>query len=150
MINLSVDTRNLSSSMSADHLKVIFDEVFFLVESSFEVSIEDTDGDNSYWIPTPDDEVDELEIFGIIEIGTDTTPFQKVVHLAHETGHAILHSDPYFKESTCVLFNESMAWYLGYHFLSEHGYVLDMKEYIEELEYALDLYRRSENARDVK
>ena len=147
MINLSVDTQNLSSSMSKDYLQIIFDEVLFLVESSFEVSIEDTTGDNSYWIPTPDDEVEELEIFGIIEIAEDITAFQKIVHLAHETGHAILHADPHFKDSSCILFNESAAWYLGYHFLADHGYVLNMKEYIEELEYAIDLYRRSENAK---
>ena len=150
MINLLVDTRNLSHSLSEKLLKEVFREMTFLVESSFDVSVEEIRGAISFWTPTPDDEVEELEIFGIIEIGDETTTFQKIVHLAHETGHAILHSDPYFKESTCVLFNESMAWYLGYHFLSEHGYVLDMKEYAEELEYALDLYRRSENARDAK
>jgi hypothetical protein len=141
MIDLSVDTRNLSSSMSNSHLKIVFDEIMFLVESSFEISVEEVGGNNSYWIPTPDDEVEELEIFGIIEIADDLTPFQKIVHLAHETGHAILHSDPYFKDSTCILFNESVAWYSGYHFLAEHGYVIDKKGYDEELKYAINLYR---------
>ena len=150
MINLSVDTRNLSSSMNKDHLEIIYNEMFFLVESTFDISIEDIDGDNSYWMPTPDDELEELELFGIIEIGEDVPLFQRIVHLTHETGHAILHSDPYFKESECVMFNESLAWFLGYHFMSDHGYGIQMSEYAEELEYAIDLYRRSENARDVK
>jgi hypothetical protein len=32
----------------------------------------------------------------------------------------------------------------------EHGYVIEMSEYEKELEYALKLYRWSENDRDVE
>lgn len=150
MINLSVDTRSLSSSLLEKDLKIILSEMISLVEYSFNVNIEDIDGDNSYWIETPDDEVEELELFGIIEIGEDQSVFQKMVSLTHETGHAIYHSDPHFKHTDETVFKEATAWYLGYHFMAEHGYFFDKKEYDLELSRAIYLYTRSEHARNVK
>ena len=97
MINLSVDTRNLSHSLSEELLNEVFREMTFLVESSFDVSVEEIYGDVSYWTPTPDDEIEELELFGIIDIGDETTAFQKIVHLMAEHGYTIEMSE-YQKE----------------------------------------------------
>ena len=148
MINLSVDTRNLSPSLNKEHLQIILEEMICLVEYSLEVNIEEIYGPTSFWVPTPDDEVEELELFGIIEIGDEIGPFEKIIHLTHETGHAVYHMDPLFRDTKDTMFNESLAWYLGYHFMTDHGYIIEMSEYEKEMKNALKLYRWSENARD--
>jgi len=150
MINLSVDTRNLSSSSSQETLSEALSELIELVESEFDVHVEYINGDNSYWVPTPDVEIEEEEPFGIVEIGDDQSDFLKIVSLSHEVGHCIFHKEGTFRTIDSVLFKESAAWYLGYHFIHEHGYFIDINEYNKEAAYALDLYRRSENARDAK
>ena len=150
MINLSVDTRNLSSSMSQEHLEQVLSEMIFLVESDFNVSVEESYSDISYWIPTPDDEIEELELFGVIELSVETDSFNKIIHLTHEVGHVIYRMDSLFKDTKDTMFCESLAWYLGYHFMAEHGYVIDMEEYEAEIRHALKLYRWSENDRDVE
>ena len=150
MINLSVDTRNLSSSMTEEHLEAILSEMIFYVETNFNVNVEESYNAGSYWIPTPDDEVEELELFGIIELSTECDTFNKIIHLTHETGHVIYRMDPLFRKTKDTMFCESIAWYLGYHFMAEHGYVIEMEEYGKELKHALKLYRWSENDRDVK
>ena len=43
----------------------------------FWINVEDGYEGNCYWIPTPDDELDEEELVGIIEI--DLEPFEKYV-----------------------------------------------------------------------
>lgn len=145
-----VDTRNLSASMNEEDLKKIFDEMSALVEYSFDVSVEEIYGAISFWTPTPDDEVEELELFGIIDIGDQTTAIQKIIHLTHETGHVIYDMDELFRDTKDVMFSESTAWYLGYHFMAEHGYKIDMHTYEDEMKHALKLYRWSENDTDVK
>ncbi len=119
-----------------------------LVEHSLEVNVEEIYGPTSFWVPTPDSEVEELELFGIIELGDEADVFDKIMHLTHETGHVIYHMDGLFRKTKDTMFNESLAWYLGYHFMAEHGYVIEMSEYEKEMKNALKLYRWSENARD--
>ena len=75
---------------------------------------------------------------------------QRIIHLTHEVGHVIYQMDQLFKEIEDTMFHESLAWYLGYHFMADHGYVIEMSEYEKEMKYALKLYRWSENARDVE
>lgn len=152
MINLSADIRNLSSSLSQEILDEVLSELIFIVEDELDVYVEYIDGNNSYWVRTPEEELDEDEDmpFGIIEIGDDQPTFLKIVAFAHEVGHCLFYKDGTFKGINCTLFMESTAWYLGYHFMQEHGYFIDIEEYKKELEYAIDLYRRSENARDAK
>jgi hypothetical protein len=135
--------------MSKKHLKTVLSEMIFLAECDFNINVEEITGPCSYWVPTPDDEIEELELFGIIELGDDLTPFQKIIHLTHEVGHVIYRMDELFKDTKDTMFYESLAWFLGYHYMAEHGYVIEMKEYEKELEYALKLYRWSENARDA-
>jgi len=60
MINLSVDTRNLSSSSTKEHLEIVLSEMIWLSETSFEISVEEIYGPMSFWVPTPDDEIEEL------------------------------------------------------------------------------------------
>lgn len=150
MINLSEATRNLSSSLSLEILEDVLSELISVIEYELDVHIEYINGDNSYWVPTPDYEIEEGEPFGIIEIGDDQPTFLKIVALAHEIGHCIFHKEGTFRNIDSTLFRESAAWYLGYHFMQEHGYFIDIEEYNKEAAYAIDLYRRSENARDAK
>lgn len=150
MINLSVDTRNLSSSLSEDYLSEVLSEMISLAEFDFNISVEEINGDISFWVPTPIDEIEELELFGIIDLADDITTMQKIIHLTHEVGHVIYSMDRLFSKVSDTMFCESLAWYMGYHFMAEHGYVIDMLEYEEELKNALKLYRWSENARDVE
>jgi len=58
--------------------------------------------------------------------------------------------DELFRGTNDVMFTESLAWYLGYHFMAEHGYKIDMHTYEYEMKHALKLYRWSENDTDVK
>jgi len=150
MINLSVDTQNLSSSSEKENLEIVLSEMINLSETSFEINVEEIYGPMSFWVPTPDDEIEELELFGIIELGDELEPFHKIIHLTHEVGHVIYRMDPLFRDVKETLFHESLAWYLGYHFMAEHGYIIDMEEYKKEMGHALKLYRWSENARDVE
>ena len=140
----------MSPSLSEEHLQVILNEMISLVEYSFDINVEDIYGPTSFWVPTPDDEVEELELFGIIELGDEATTFQKIVHLTHEVGHVLYHMDGLFRNTKDTMFNESLAWYLGYHFMAEHGYLIKMSEYEKELKHALKLYRWSENAGDAE
>lgn len=150
MKNSSEDLQSLSSSLNKKELKEIYKKLVFIVENDFEVSVEKIYGDNSYWVPTPDCEIEELELFGVIEIGDDQTIFGKIISLTHEVGHCILHKEKTFNEINSVLFTEAVAWYLGYIYLQGLGYQLDLKEYQEATAHALELYRRSLNERDVK
>lgn len=150
MINLSVDTRNLSSSSKKEHLEIVLSEMINLSETCFEINVEDIYGPVSFWVPTPDDEIEELELFGIIELGDELTTFQKIIHLTHEVGHVIYRMDQLFRNTKDTMFCESLAWYLGYHFMAEHGYIIEMEEYETHMKHALKLYRWSENARDVE
>lgn len=150
MTNLSEATRNLSSSLSPEILEEILSEMINIVEYELDVYVEEINGDNSYWVPTPDDEIEEEEPFGIIEIGADQSTMLKIIALTHEVGHCIFHREGTFRSAECVLFRESTAWFLGYHFMQDHGYFIDINEYNTEVEYSIDLYRRSENARNAK
>ena len=150
MIDLSVDTRNLDSSLDKKHLEIVLSEMISLVEMELEINVEEIGGYGSFWVPTPDDEVEELELFGIIELGDETTTMQRIIHLTHEVGHALYNIDPLFRKNKDTMFCESLAWYLGYHYMAEHGYIIEMEEYKKELEHALKLYRWSENDRDVE
>ncbi len=150
MINLSVDTRNLSSSSKKKHLEIVLSEMINLSEACFEINVEEIYGPMSFWVPTPDDEIEELELFGIIELGDELDVFHKIIHLTHEVGHVIYRMDQLFRNTKDTMFCESLAWYLGYHFMAEHGYIIEMEEYETHMKHALTLYRWSENARDVE
>ena len=114
------------------------------VEYDFDVSVEFVNGDNSYWTPTPEYEIEELNCKGIIDIGDDQSEFEKLVSLVHEIGHVIFNDGNKLKKHRRIpLFEESLAWYLGYDYALVNGIEINLKEYAERVETALQLYTRS-------
>ncbi len=114
------------------------------VERDFGVSVEFINGTNSYWIPTPLDEIEELGQNGIIDIGDDQDYFEKLVSLVHEVGHVIFSNKTQLKEHRRILlFEESLAWYLGYDYALSKGVEINLTEYSERIEKALSLYSGS-------
>jgi hypothetical protein len=109
-------------------------------EYDFEVSVEFISGDNSYWTPTPLDEVEELNNKGIIDIGTDQSNFEKLISLVHEIGHVIYHNTKCQEHRRILIFEESLAWKLGYDYALKNGVEIDLNEYSERIEKALQLY----------
>ena len=113
-------------------------------EYDFNISVEFVNGDNSYWTPTPMDEVEELDCSGIIDIGDDQDEFEKLISLVHEIGHVIFNDGNKLKKHRRILlFEESLAWYLGYDYALSCGTEIDLKEYAERVEIALQLYKET-------
>lgn len=112
------------------------------VEYDFEVSVEFRNGSNSYWIPTPLSEVEEIGHNGIIDIGEDQDEFEKLVSLVHEIGHVIFSRNKQKSERRIDLFEESLAWYLGYDYALNNGVEINLNEYAERVERALNLYAK--------
>ena len=111
------------------------------VENDFEVSVEFVNGSNSFWIPTPPEEVSELQCAGVIDIGYDQCEFEKLISLVHEIGHVVFNDKNKLKKHRrIVIFEESLAWYLGYDYACAHGVEIDLREYSERVEKALKLY----------
>ena len=113
------------------------------VEYDFNVSVEFVNGENSYWTPTPIAEVEELDCQGIIDIGDDQNEFEKLISLIHEVGHVIFSEGNKLKEHRRIpLFEEALAWHLGYDYALLQGIEINLKEYAERVETALQLYTR--------
>jgi hypothetical protein len=113
------------------------------VEYDFNVSVEFINGINSYWTPTPLDEIDELDCSGIIDIGDDQDEFEKLISLIHEIGHVIFTDRNKLKEHRrIVIFEEALAWHLGYDYAYANGIEINLEEYSERVEKALQLYTK--------
>ena len=114
-------------------------------EHDFEISVEFISGTNSFWVPTPLDERDELNISGIVDIGDDQSQFEKLISLVHEIGHVIFfNEETKFKEHRRILlFEESLAWYLGYDYALSNGVEINLTEYTKCVEDALQLYKET-------
>ena len=111
------------------------------VEYDFEVSVEFINGLNSYWTPTPPDEIEVLGYTGIIDIGDDQDDYEKLISLVHEIGHVIFSDKNKFKEHRRVLlFEESLAWHMGYDYALANEIHINIEEYMERVELALQLY----------
>ena len=112
-------------------------------EYDFCVSVEFTNGSNSYWVPTPPEEVEDCGHIGIIDIGDDQSDFEKLISLVHEIGHVIFNDKNLFKKHRRILlFEESMAWHLGYDYALSCGVEINLEEYAERVELALQLYSK--------
>ena len=112
-------------------------------EYDFSISVEFVHGDNSYWVPTPLDEVEEIGHIGIIDIGDDQSEFEKLISLVHEIGHVIFNDENLFKKHRRIrLFEESLAWHLGYNYALACGIEINIEEYAERVELALQLYSK--------
>ena len=109
-------------------------------EYDFNISVEFTYGENSYWIPTPEEELEELECYGIIDIGDDQDDFEKLISLVHEIGHVIFFGSNFKDHKRIPLFEESLAWHLGYDYALKQGVEINLDEYAERVEKALNLY----------
>lgn len=134
-------TQILSSGSSKKIIKEKFALLAERAEYDFEVSVEVINGSNSFWIPTPPDEIRDLECYGIIDIGDDQSEFEKLVSLVHEIGHVLFQVNNKLSEDRWHnLFEESLAWYLGYDYALKNGVEIDLKEYAERVEKALKLY----------
>jgi hypothetical protein len=114
-------------------------------EYDFNVSVEFVNGENSYWTPTPFDEIQELNCLGIIDIGDDQDDFEKLVSLIHEIGHVIFNDGNKIRNHRRIpLFEESLAWHHGYDYALSIGVEVNLEEYAERVEFALNLYKEIE------
>ena len=112
-------------------------------EYDFNVSVEFISGANSYWVATPPDEIEELDCLGIIDIGDDQSEFEKLISLIHEIGHVIFNDKSKLKQHRRIpLFEESLAWHLGYDYAYAIGIEVNLEEYAERVETALQLYTK--------
>jgi hypothetical protein len=111
-------------------------------EYDFNVSVEFRSGSNSFWIPTPESEIEELDCHGIIDIGDDQSHFEKLISLIHEIGHVIYHKGHFKSHKRILIFEESLAWHLGYDYALKNGIEIDLDEYAERVEKALQLYTK--------
>ena len=95
--------------------------------------------------------VEEEGHYGTIEIGDQQNEFEKIVSLAHEVGHSILHANmDNFGNYEEVIFKESIAWFLGYDYLMEQGWLINLTEYKDRVSVALDKYVQSLNDKNFR
>tara|TARA_R110000822_G_scaffold194933_1_gene333151 strand:- start:3185 stop:3619 length:435 start_codon:yes stop_codon:yes gene_type:complete len=140
--------RNLSEGisilLSGSNKKIIKEKFEMLAERAeydFNISVEFINGTNSYWVPTPKNEIKELDCYGIIDIGDDQTEFEKIISLIHEIGHVLFKiNNKLTNDRWYNLFEESLAWYLGYDYALMNGVEINLNEYAVRVEDALKLY----------
>ncbi len=142
MKNLSVVI--VSSESSLKELEDCFQRMMDMAEEELWVNVEFIHGFNSFWMSTPLDELeeDELQPFGIIEIGDDQDLINKIIALAHEVGHCLHKKSPTFKDVSDTMFSESVAWFLGYNWFFDRNIVINMGEYQKYMVVALEMYRK--------
>ena len=142
----SSEAIQISSNISPKKLDEILEEMILSVESQLWISVEDGYEGNSFWISTPDDPEGEYwPSAGIIELDINNDAFTKIVSLAHEVGHYFLEKDKDFGSENHKMFEESLAWYLGYKYFEDKGFVIDPEEYKKEASKCLGEYVRSLN-----
>lgn len=141
MKNSSVDI--VSSKSSLKELEDCFKLMMGIAEEELWVNIEFIHGSNSFWMATPELEIeeDEDQPFGIIEIGDDQQKFYKIVALAHEVGHCLHRKSHTFKDVNDTMFSESVAWFLGYNWFFDRNIIINMDDYQKCMIHALELYR---------
>lgn len=141
----SSEVIQISSNTSDQILSETYAKISEHIEYYLWISVEDCYENNSYWMPTPLDELDEVDEVGIIEIDFNLNTFGKIIAITHEVGHYLLDRDDVFGEQSHTIFKESLAWYLGFKYIRKIGINIDPKEYAEEMNKCLELYIRSMN-----
>ncbi len=143
----SSEVIQISSSISETKLNEILEEMILQVENNLWISVEDGFEENSFWISIPSDDDDDeyWPTPGIIEIDVNDTIFNKILSLAHEVGHYFVEKDKHLGSESHTIFVESLAWYLGYKYFEDKGFVIDPEEYKKEASKCLDEYVRSLN-----
>ena len=88
----------VSSESCLEELESCFQKMLNMAEAELWINIEFIHGFNSFWMSTPIEELeeDELQPFGIIEIGDDQDLINKIIALAHEVGHCLHKKSPTF------------------------------------------------------
>jgi len=142
MKNSSVDI--LSSKSSSKKLEKVLSDMIYMAEEELWLNIEFLHGSLSFWVPTPETELeeDEDQPFGIIELGDDQELIHKIISLTHEVGHCLHRKSTTFKHVDNTMFNESIAWFLGYNWFFDRDIVIDMGEYRNFMDMALEMYRK--------
>lgn len=135
---------SVSSESSLRELEDCFKLMTEMAEEELWVNIEFIHGSNSFWMPTPVEELeeDDSQPFGIIEIGDDQDLINKIIALAHEVGHCLHKKSPTFKYVSDTMFSESVAWFLGYNWFFDRNIVINMGDYQKYMVFALELYRK--------
>jgi len=131
----------LSSKSSLKELEIAFQDMIELAESELWVSVEFIHGSNSFWAYTPEEEMDDHEVVGIIDIGDDQEVINKIGALAHEVGHCLHHKHRQFSPVKDIMFSESIAWFLGYNWFFDRDIIINMTEYQNQMVEALEMYR---------
>ena len=142
MKNLSVDI--LSSESTLEVLERTLEHMVKLAEDELWISVEFIHGFLSFWVPTPQEELedDPDQPFGIIEVGDDQECIFKIISLAHEVGHCLHKKSSTFGSVDDTMFSESVAWFLGYNWFFDRNIVINMGEYQEFMVKALEMYRK--------
>ena len=140
----------ISSDTSPKKLSEMLEIMIEYVESDLCIIVEECEGDNSYWSPTPITLIEDLDHFGTIELGDQQSEFEKIISLAHEVGHCALESNINFGDFEEIIFKEAVAWFLGYEYFLSRGWEIDLEHYRESASIALNNYIRSLNERNVK
>ena len=115
------------------------------VENSHAVVVYPDEEDN-YWIPTPYDELEELDYqFGVIELNGSENLVIKLFSLLHEVGHAQDYSNRFFAGLDSRAGEESYeaekkAWELGEDIAKKLNINIDKKEWDEFKKHCLQLY----------
>ena len=141
----SLEVTQISSNISPEKLDKILEEMILEVENNLWISVEDGYEENSFWISIPPDDDDE-EYWpspGIIEININDSVFDKILSLAHEVGHYFIEKDPQAGDGSHTIFIESLAWYLGYKYFEDKGYIINPEEYRIETSKCLSEYIKS-------
>ena len=88
--------------------------------------------------------IQKLSFLPQIKSGPHKDDFEKLISLIHEIGHVIFNDDNKFKNHRRILlFEESLAWHLGYDYALANGIEINLEEYAERVELAFNLYKET-------
>jgi hypothetical protein len=132
----------VSSQSSSKILKECFESLINLAEHELWVSVEFIHGFDSFWVPTPKEELSALSDIGIIDIGDDQEMIHKIGSLAHEIGHVLHDQSRLLSPVQETMFSETIAWILGYNWCLDRGVEIEKNEYQAQMLEALMLYKR--------
>lgn len=145
----SSEAIQISSSISETKLNEILEDMIMSVESNLWINVEDGHEENSFWISFEEKDSDEYwPTYGIIEINVNDDVFNKILSLAHEVGHYFLEKDKELGNGCHKMFEESVAWYLGYRYFESNGFSINAEEYRREMNKCLEEYTRSINEKN--
>ena len=111
-------------------------------ESAYSVNVY-LEEEGNYFIPTPIDEIEELDYnFGDIEIGEDQPNYIKIFSLLHEAGHAMSYVKFVMgeEEELGTIDKEVAAWKLGEEIAKKVNFILDKDDWTGYKDLCIKLY----------